>query len=359
MGIRLTTEEFISKARLVHGDKYNYLNEYLGSKKYMLIECVIHGKFSQKPNCHLNGDGCSKCSGKYKPTTEDFINKSKLIHGNKYDYSLSYYTNSKTKIKIICPKHGIFEKKPDNHINQKSGCPICFRKNNSTTEEFTYKANLKHKGKYDYSLVEYINSKTKVKIICNEHGVFEQKPNNHVLGYGCVKCNGPIMNDFIEKANNVHNNKYDYSLVRYVNSSIKIDILCHKHGVFSQKLNDHLYGNGCPICRESTGEKEVRAYLLENKIKFIPQHKFKGCKYKNLLPFDFYLPDYNVCIEYNGVQHYEYRKFFHRTKDALITQQLKDKIKKEYCDINDINLLIIKYDENVLNKLSEKLLILT
>ena len=91
----------------------------------------------------------------------------------------------------------------------------------------------------------------------------------------------------------------------------------------------------------------------DNKINFLPQHRFKDCKYKNTLPFDFYLPEHNICIEYNGVQHYEYRKFFHRTKNALSIQQLKDNIKKQYCDINGISLLIIKYDENINNKLNK------
>jgi hypothetical protein len=353
MGRRLTTEEFIIKAKKVHGDKYKYLNEYLGSKKYMLIECGVHGEFEQKPNCHLNGDGCSKCSGKYKPTNEEFIIKAKSIHGDRYDYSTSFYINNKTKIEITCSMHGIFKQTPDCHINKKQGCPVCGTKQNATNEEFITKTNLIHGNKYDYSLVEYINSKTKVKIICPMHGVFEQTPNNHIFGYGCVRCNGPIITDFIQKAKSIHNNKYDYSLVEYVNSNVKINILCPKHGVFSQKLNDHLYGNGCPICRESIGEKKIRTYLLDNKINFLPQHRFKDCKYKNTLPFDFYLPEHNICIEYNGVQHYEYRKFFHRTKNALSIQQLKDNIKKQYCDINGISLLIIKYDENINNKLNK------
>lgn len=353
MGRLLTTDEFITKAKVIHGDKYNYPNEYLGSKKYLLIECQIHGEFSQKPNCHLNGDGCSKCSGKNKYSTEEFIIKATNIHNHKYDYSLVQYINNKTKVKIICPIHGEFKQSPDKHINQKNGCTICGKKQNSTNEEFINKAKLKHNNKYDYSIIDYVNSKTKVKIICKIHGEFEQTPNSHMLGYGCVRCNGPIITDFIQKANSIHNNKYDYSMVKYVNSSVKINILCIKHGIFSQKLNDHLYGNGCPICRESIGEKEIRNYLLKNEIKFISQHRFKDCKYKNTLPFDFYLPDYNLCIEYNGIQHYEYRKFFHRTKNALSVQQLKDNIKKQYCDVNGISLLIIKYDENINNKLNK------
>jgi len=111
-----------------------------------------------------------------KLTTKEFINRAEKIHRNKYDYSLVEYVNTKTKIKIICKKHGIFEQTPNNHLCGKN-CPKCHDYNKLTTKEFINKAEKDHGNKYDYSLVEYVNTKTKIKIICKKHGIFEQKPN--------------------------------------------------------------------------------------------------------------------------------------------------------------------------------------
>ena len=127
-----------------------------------------------------------------KLTTKEFIEKAKLVHGNKYDYSLVEYYNTSTKVKIICKKHGVFEQTPEKHI-QNRGCPVCGGKNKLSTEEFIEKAKSVHGNKYDYSLVKYINSKTKVKILCKNHGVFEQNSNNHLSKKcGCPKCSNSI-----------------------------------------------------------------------------------------------------------------------------------------------------------------------
>lgn len=162
-------------------------------------------------------------------------------------------------------------------------------------------------------MVDYKNNSTKVKIICTKHGVFEQDPSSHINHKnGCPKCayilKADIIRltteDFIKNAKIIHDGKYDYSLVNYNKSHIKIKIICPKHGEFLQKPNAHLNGNGCPICNESKGEKEIRRYLKDKNIKYKSQKTFDDCKYKQKLQFDFYLPEYNLCIEYNGIQHY-------------------------------------------------------
>jgi len=162
-------------------------------------------------------------------------------------------------------------------------------------------------NKYDYSLVEYKNAHIKVKIVCIEHGVFEQTPNNHLQGNGCPKCNGGILktkNDFIKKSKMVHHSKYDYLLVEYKNMRTNVKIVCPIHGVFEQRPSHHVDGVGCPHCNESKGEREIENYLKLKKIVFIRQKTFKKCKNKRELPFDFYLPEYNLCVEYDGRQHY-------------------------------------------------------
>ena len=216
-------------------------------------------------------------------------------------------------------------------------------------DEFIEKSRKIHNDKYDYSLVEYKNNSTKVKIICSKHGIFEQTPNSHLSGKKCYLCDGNIKhtnNSFIEKSRKIHSDKYDYSLINYINSQTKVKIICPIHGVFEQRPNDHIIGKqGCPICNESKGEKEIRNILNENNIKFESQKIFDKCKYKRKLPFDFYLPDYNICIEYDGKQHYKPIDYFGGEKE-LEKNKIRDKIKNNYCKNNNIKLLRIKYNDN-------------
>lgn len=170
------------------------------------------------------------------------------IHSLKYDYSEVVYINMNTKVDIICPKHGIFSQFPHKHLCG-NGCPKCSGKN-KTTEEFLYEIIKIHGNRYDYSMIEYINTSTKLKIICKEHGVFEQMPSKHLCGKGCPKCAGKnkTTEEVIKKFENIHNKKYDYSLVKYEISRIKVDVICKEHGIFSVSVNNHLKGSGCPTC---------------------------------------------------------------------------------------------------------------
>ncbi len=194
---------------------------------------------------------------------------------------------------------------------------------------------------------------TKVKIICSKHDIFEQTPNCHLDNKGCAKCSGNVSltnTEFIEKANLKHNNKYDYSLVDYTRGKNKIKILCPKHGEFIQSGEGHLFGAGCPTCSESRGEREVRNYLESIGINYITQYRFLNCKSKKPLPFDFYLPDLNICIEYHGTQHYISFEHF-GGDDKLERTQKHDKIKSDYCKNNNIKLIVIKYNESIIDGL--------
>ena len=244
------TEEFIEKANEVHGGKYDYSKVvYRNSYTKVIIICPIHGEFEQLPSSHLSSRGCPKCAGITKSNTEEFIKKANEVHGGKYGYSKVNYVNNRTKVTIICPIHGEFEQVPSSHLNG-HGCPKC-GETKSNTEEFIEKANEVHGGKYGYSKVNYVNVKTKVTIICQKHGEFEQLPNNHLRGAGCPKCAGTAKSnteEFIEKANEIHGLKYDYSKINYVNSRTKVTIICQKHGEFEQLPSNHLSGRGCPKC---------------------------------------------------------------------------------------------------------------
>jgi desulfoferrodoxin (superoxide reductase-like protein) len=288
-----------------------------------------------------------------KGTTEGFIIKSKNIHGDKFDYSRVIYIKSKEKVKIICLYHGEFEQTPDNHINNKQGCPLCANNVKLSTKEFIKKCNQIHNFRYEYLVTIYINDKTKVLITCNLHGVFEQKAGNHFRGDGCPKCSGNYMdtNYFINKVKLIHGGKYDYSLTNYISQQKKIKIICPKHGMFKQNPNNHINGNGCPICKESKGERFISEFLINNNINFIPQYRFSDCRDILPLPFDFYLPDYNTCIEFNGRQHYIPIKIW-GGDNTLKEIKKRDKIKMEYCTTNNIPLISIKYNQNILSKLN-------
>jgi len=351
---------FLEKAKKVHGDKYDYSKVcYVNSKVKVEIVCKEHGKFFQMVNKHLLGQGCPKCSGNQKITTEEYIEKAKDVHGNKYDYSIVNYINSSLKIEIICPNHGKFFQNASSHLMGK-GCPVCSRNKKSTTVEFIEKAKEVHGNTYDYSLVTYVGKESKIDIICSMHGVFSQVANSHLNGKGCPQCFGNKKSnteDYIFGAKKVHGDKYDYSLVDYVNSKVEIDIICIEHGRFSQRASHHLAGAGCPRCQSSHGEKGIRNILQKTNLTFVEQYKIKDCKNKRPLPFDFAIFEngkLSHLIEYDGKQHYVPVKWFGGI-EGFKKRQINDTIKTKYCIDNNLELIRIKYDEDI-EKLLEKLL---
>jgi hypothetical protein len=267
----MSKEEFIRKSINTHGSKYNYSNvEYRNSQEKVCIICPTHGKFWQIATEHIQGHGCPKCAGVSKSSTEEFINKSKQIHGNRYDYSKVEYINNRTKVCIICPVHGEFWQTPKNHLKGQ-GCNKCAIKYRAdklrlTKEYFINKAISIHGTKYDYSKVEYIGINDKVCIICPEHGEFWQTPSMHLNGCGCPQCANNIKlttEQFIQRAKEMHGNKYDYSKTEYKNAQTKVCIICPVHGEFWQKPTDHLNTNGCEKCGIER-RAEYRTYKLND-----------------------------------------------------------------------------------------------
>ena len=151
---------------------------------------------------------------------------------------------------------------------------------------------------------------------------------------------------FIRNAEKVHGKLYDYSLIDYKNTKIDVDIKCKIHGIFQQNYDSHVRkGCGCPKCRISKGEKAIEKILNNLDIKYITQKTFDDCRNKNKLPFDFYIQEYNVCIEFDGEQHYRVHKIWGYEK--FMNTQLNDKIKTDYCEKNNIHLIRIKFDEKL------------
>jgi len=348
-------EKFILNANSKHNYKYDYsIVEYINSQTKVKIICPKHGIFEVKPNNHTQKSGCPKCKGdlisKLKvKNTEQYIIDAKKVHGDKYDYSITDYKKSHDKIKIICHIHGIFEQKPNNHLNGQD-CPRCIDNNiKSSTEEFIKRAKEIHGNKYDYSLVNYKNNKTNVKIICDGK-IYEQSPKSHLKG---INVKSLTKKEFIIKSRESHGNKYDYSLVEFDNTNDYIKIICPIHGIFEKMCYTH-YKCGCPICSESIGEKKVRLFLNSKSIKYKSQMKFNDCKNIKKLSFDFYLYDYNICVEYDGKQHFEPNDFFGGL-ESYLKQIENDEIKNEYCKNGNIRLIRIRYDEDIIEKLNQYL----
>ena len=215
----LTTLDFIKKATTLHGNKYDYSKaKYIKRFDKVKIICKIHGEFEQNASEHLSGCGCKKCGKVYSPTTNEFIENAKNIHGNTYDYSKVIYDKAILKIIIICKIHGEFEQTPTSHLSGK-GCIKCgiesFRlKQRSNTTEFIEKSIKIHGNIYDYSKVEYIDCNTKISIICKKHGQYLQTPSVHLMGCGCSKCGF---------------NNYSKSSIKYLNFMEKIYNIQIKH----------------------------------------------------------------------------------------------------------------------------------
>ena len=286
--------------------------------------------------------------------TQHYISKFIEKHNDKYDYSDTIVESSSKKIFVKCKIHGGFLVTPNNHLNRLSGCPSC----KNIDRNFIEEAKLIHNNFYDYSLVNYVNNRTKVKIICPTHGVFEQLPMNHKKGTPCPSCSNDErkynLDELIAIGNKIFDNKYDYKYLKedYTNSSKKVRIVCPEHGVFNQSPFSHfIREHGCSLCKpKSNGEANIEAFLTENQMSFVRQKTFDGCVNKTKLLFDFYLPDYNTCIEFNGKQHYEPISIFGGL-EQLKKQLHNDSIKVEYCRRHNIDLIVIKYNECINSKL--------
>ena len=213
--------------------------------------------------------------GSKKVSQEEFINRAKSVHDGKYSYEKVIYIKATLKIVITCPEHGDFEQNPYDHINGK-GCRKCWRDRigrkqlQVCKDNFVSKANDIHNNKFTYDMSTYVNSRVKMRISCPSHGIFSQTPSNHLRGNSCPSCaaalNGAIKSAaarsvFVIKASEIHSSKYDYSAAEYINSNIKVKIYCKDHGAFWQAPYNHLSGKGCPSCSNGGFKPNEPAFL--------------------------------------------------------------------------------------------------
>ena len=319
--VYMTQEEFLKRAREVHGAKYDFSKTvYTKLKNNVIVTCPQHGDFVIRSDHFLNGRGCRKCSQSIM-TTESFIEKARKVHGDKYDYSKVDYKKSGEKVAIICPIHGVFYQTPNSHLNGR-GCRKCgdektHERCNKGLEAFIEQSKKVHGNKYDYSKATYIRNRIKTEIICPTHGSFFQTPTCHLRGEGCPKCRyvniaaGQALTteEFIKRAREKHGDKYDYSKVEYRGYEEYVTIGCPIHGYFQQSPDSHLHSGGCPKCGVtlSTCEDELFNYikaLLPNE-----EVRQRDRTVLNRKEIDIFIPSRNIGIEYNGL-------FWHSEKNT-------------------------------------------
>ena len=271
---RSTPLEYIEKATLVHNGTYNYdKTKYLRGKEKVIITCKKHGDFRQVASEHLRGRGCYSCAGRKEITNQEFIKESNKKHKNNYIYDKVVYVNKVKKVIITCKKHGDFLQTPANHLKG-HGCMGCSGKTQKDTQRFIEEANKKHNFKYNYDKVNYSKAQAKIIITCNIHGDFTQAAYSHLSGIGCMECSGKTKRSsqrFIEEANKIHNDRFNYDKVIYKNKSEKLIITCKKHGDFEQIPNDHLRGRGCDACggtKRSNSQKFIEEANSVHKVKY-------------------------------------------------------------------------------------------
>ena len=286
---------FIEKAEKVHGKYYDYSKvEYINNRTKVCIICPDHGEFWQVPKDHLNGCGCPCCARKSRSKgNEKFVVDAQKIHGDKYDYSKVEYENANKIVTITCPIHGDFSMRPTNHLKGQ-GCKEC----------------------------------AKAKM-----GAYQKSDTG----------------DFIGKSRLAHGDKYDYSKVEYVNNRVKVKIICPIHGEFIQKPLDHIQGRGCPECGKKLGvaEKQVLEVMKENfnnvEYQYSPEWLHGKTSPQSL---DIYLPDHKIAIEYQGRQHFYSNKIFGGEEGFLLTQK-RDKRKYQKCIEKGVKLFYISFEKKV------------
>lgn len=293
-GYKETKSEIIEKMRNIHDGYYDYsISDWIKKSDIIKIICPKHGIFEQSLSVHIRGHKCQECSNRKKITNKDFIKKIKSID-SEIITSITEYINSDTKVKFICKKHGIIEKYPNTITNHI--CNKCYI-SNKNKNSFINKCLTKFGNKYDYSLVEYVDQSTKVRIIdTTENIIFEQCPDYHLMGKKVCKSNIEL---FIKKSNIKHNNKYSYKNSNYNGSKNEIEIYCDVHGVFKQSPNNHLRGTGCPKCnRFNLKQLELSEFIINNIDSEILLNNREVLNGKEI---DIYIPNLKIGFEFNGL----------------------------------------------------------
>lgn len=354
-----TLEEFILKFKTKFPNKkYDFSNSmYINTHTKMKVKCEYGHSFEIRPCDLLNGYGCPVCGGTKKMTKEEFIENAKIVHNNYFSYEHCNFINVNSKVIVTCPVHGDFEVKASNHLNG-ANCKICSKENivhkitlrpkrNASTKKLTteiFKEKLKKMWGDRYVCPEdeeYINNKTPMNILCKEHGIFTITPNHILSGRGCPICGRnkkKTTQQIIEEIKNAQPySDYDYDEVVYKGIHRHIKLKCNKCGTIFYNSPSNLIKNknGCPGCNASQMEIEMKDFLSKNNINYETEKTFEWLKNQGNMFLDFYLPDFNVTIECQGIQHFKDVNFGNSVSLVKETQ-MRDRIKKELCEKHNI-----------------------
>lgn len=269
-----------------------------------------------------------------KITLATFIERSVLIHGNRYDYSNSVLNGITKPISIVCQVHGEFRQIANSHSHGGHGCPACAGNKKSTTEIFIEKCNKIHNYKYSYEAVFYKNATSKIIITCKDHGNFEQAPTDHLGGKGCFVCahdsiglqSRKLLADFISESNEIHNFKYNYSESLYTGAYTKVKIICPVHGPFYQNPICHSTGKGCAKCYKNISKAEIKWLDSLNIPANCRQHTIiiENKKFK----VDAFMKETNTIYEFWG-------DFWHGNPDKFKTNDINHVNKKTFGQLYD------------------------
>ena len=377
------TKEFIRKGLRKFGDRFDYSEtEYKDRRTKVIIICRKHNTtLEQLAAAHIakshENNPCLMCkSERYSLSLQEFIEKARKVHGDKYDYSSVEYKNSGTKVKIFCIKCSkYFYQTPGSHLNGR-GCPLCGKEKSSKAtrtifSDFVEKARRVHGDRYDYSKSEqdYKNNKSKITITCRLHGDFIQKVNTHLNGHGCPMCGYDSVSEklridipeFVRRANEIHGvGKYDYSKITDLKGGTtdRVIIHCNTCGNdFEQVAINHLLGCGCTNCKSSAGERLVLEYLINNGIqpkRYVRLFGVSTVRSYVVPDFLFSIDSNQFWIEYQGEQHYKFIPWIHNNDiSEFKTQLTRDFDVREYCKVNNIILIEIPFILNTYSKVAE------
>lgn len=319
--------------------------EYNGFAKNNKFQHSCGFEFETRLSHLINRKRCPRCHGKWRDK-DMFQNESNKRHNSEYE--ILEFTNGNLPVKI---KHKIcgfiFDQIGHRHLRG-DGCFNCYGNKKMSKDEIIEKSKKIWKDEYEI-LSKDINYSEKSKFrhkVCGYE--YDQMVYSHLLGSGCPKCAGNAKHtkqSVQEKSNLIHN--YEYKILSDpIGSKSKLRILHLSCGnEFSQVLSDHLSGCGCINCATSKGEKKIEKILKDLRIDFIKQKTFEGCRFKNRLKFDFYIPEKNTCIEFDGEHHFKSIRYF-GGKKAFEMQKIKDQIKNDFCKNNNIKLIRFRFDED-------------
>jgi very-short-patch-repair endonuclease len=399
----MNLEDFVKKSKKIHGNNFDYSKfEYTGSHNRSLLICnICRNEFLSTPSNNLIGSGCKKCSDRKRGFYK--IQEKLRIKYPRWEFKFGDYENADSKIEYTCSENhkGISNYRNIIRYNVCGECKkLKYLKNkiqkikNNQLEILNYQNDLKIEckclkcgtsiiGNLDKFLYKNFKCKYcelldksnllrngKIKLIkigldgesqilnleCERGHIYNQDRRNLLSERGCNICRkeniSPPKDELFRLIRSIHGNLYTYDEESYISIRNKISIICRKGHHFKQKVSNHLQGKGCPICRESFGERVISKYLENKKVEFIRQKKFTNCKNIYQMPFDFYIPSINTCIEYDGIQHFQAVSLF-GGEEELKKLKIRDSKKNAYCKNNNINLVRISYKDNIEEKLND------